>query len=388
MSEPEDAAGEARRAQAADGLPDDDFDETNFVTRRRESGSLPDPDPDPTVPRFGYPDAASASDQPTQTSDAPLPAPGRLLPPSRPVERSQVAEQFVDHQPTGAGAAARPAAQVSPASAPPVEQTALHAAPPPVPPTEQPAPATSSTPPPLPRSVPTGSQVSHDQPPPAAAEPLPPATGALAPAAVPEIDLSPASTGGLGELPQEPIVSLPPITPEVAGYPLSPRTGEPARRPLIVAASVSFGLSALVAMGTYWWYWWQAINITNFGSSAKLIELFDPRPGSGSSVVLVCVMAVIGIIMTAGPGVAGYNTWHGASWAKGAGVVACVTSLLAFFVIGWSWLALLFAAIGTVLIWLPQARPYFAAWHELNGGARPVITPPTKVAYGPAPRYR
>ncbi len=200
-------------------------------------------------------------------------------------------------------------------------------------------------------------------------------------------DLGPASTGGLGELPVEPIVSLPPITEEVAGHRLSQRTGEPVRTPLIVAATASFALAALFAMASYWLYWWQAINITNFSTSARLIELFDPRPGSGSSVVLVCVMAAIGVIMTAGPGVAGYNTWHGASWSRGAGIAACLTSLLAFFMTPWSWLALVFAAVGTGLIWLPQARGYFTAWREINSPTPPDIVPSTNVAYGPAPRF-
>lgn len=198
----------------------------------------------------------------------------------------------------------------------------------------------------------------------------------------------PVSVGGLGTQLDTPITTLPPIEQEVVGYPLSPRTGEPTRNALITLATASFCASALVAMGTYWWYWWVAINIEGFASSSKLIELFNPRPGSGSSIVLVCVMAVIGVIMTAGPAVAGYNVWNGTPWARIAGLVACGTSLLAFFVLPWSWLALGFAAIGTALVWLPQARPYFNAWQEFAHPAREPIVPASGVAYGPAPRFR
>ena len=157
---------------------------------------------------------------------------------------------------------------------------------------------------------------------------------------------------------------------------------------MIVGAVAAFTYSAVVAVVTYWWYWWVAIHIENFATSSKLIELFDPRPGSGSSVVLVCVMAIIGVIMTAGPAVAGYNAWHGALWSRFAGFAACATSLLAFFMIPWSWLALIFAAIGTGLIWLPQAKRYFDAYDHFANPPRPAIVPKTKVAYGPAPRFR
>jgi len=198
----------------------------------------------------------------------------------------------------------------------------------------------------------------------------------------------PASIGGLGDPLAQPIHTLPPLEEEIGGYPISPRTGEPVRSPLIIAATAAFTLAGLAAMATYWWYWWVAINIDNFGTSAKLIELFDPRPGSGSSVVLVCLMAVIGAIMTAGPGIAAYNLWHGASWSRAAGIAACLTGLLAFFVLPWTWLAFGLAAVGTGLLWLPPARPYFEAWWQFTNPPRPEIAPPTQVAYGPAPRFR
>lgn len=213
-------------------------------------------------------------------------------------------------------------------------------------------------------------------------------SGLPEPAGPTEASPDPASIGGLGNQPGNPIVTLPPIENAVAGYPLSPHTGEPVHGALISAATSCFGASALVAFGTYWWYWWMAINIENFAASSRLIELFNPRPGSGSSIVLVCVMAVIGVVMTAGPGVAAYNLWQGASWSRVAGLVACGTSLLAFFVLPWSWLALLFAAIATGLIGLPAARPYFEAWQQFTYPPRPAIVPPVKVAYGPAPRFR
>lgn len=193
---------------------------------------------------------------------------------------------------------------------------------------------------------------------------------------------------GLGKAPEIPIASLPPLASEVAGYPLSERTGEPKRPGVVIAAVAAFCASLIVAVVTYWWYWWVAINIDNFATSSKLIELFDPRPGSGTSIVLVCVMAIISVIMVAGPATAGYNAWYGASWSRGAGIVACVTSLLAFFVLPASWLALGFAAIGTALVWTGQARKFSDAYQVFADPPRPPIVPSTAVAYGPAPRFR
>lgn len=335
-----------------------EWDETLFATNRRPDVAEPPTPPDIPRPEPEAEDAAAtdpgeqAADQPAQEAPQPSAAPplGRLMPPTRAVERSQVAEQYVTHAP--APAAARP-------PAPPAPTTAE----------ASPAPGPAAAP-----SDEGGRNL--------------PAERVQQTAQVAPAETDPDSIGGLGDLPSTPIVSLPPIEEAVAGYPLSKRTGEPERSPLVTVATLAFGASAFVAMATYWYYWWVAIHIENFGTSARLIEWFDPRPGSGSSVVLVCVMALIGVIMTAGPGVAAYNLWHGASWSKVAGIVACVTSLLAITVINWSWLALGFAVIGTALVWLPQLKPYFAAWQQFSNPIQPPIVPATGVAYGPAPRHR
>ena len=215
-------------------------------------------------------------------------------------------------------------------------------------------------------SEPTDSDPANTNPTPAGPA-SDPESAAPARQQAPGTDTAPSE--GLGDAPEEPIVSLPPIAAELAGYPLSKRTGEPRRPPVIVGAVAAFTCSAVVAVVTYWWYWWVAIHIENFATSSKLIELFDPRPGSGSSVVLVCVMAIIGVIMTAGPALAGYNAWHGALWSRFAGFAACATSLRAFFMIPWAWLAVL--ALFTVGVSL--ALPLFLALRERARTARAIF---------------
>lgn len=441
MNQPSSSAAEPHDGPPSPTNPppadDRSLDETSFATRRRLPEDLPEPPVPEGVPRFSYPDpaepSASADSQPggvassaspdpwpgstaspsastdsqpgsTAPSASPDPQPGstapsvspppvptgpaaaraeppplaapaaplpRLQPPTRAVERSAVAEQFVTHTPA-------PAPMRRPEPQPPVGPGAA-ASPSSFPPPNQP----SFPPPSQPPTFPAGPVPATD----AAQRPTSQPTTAEPAGTEPPSEPDLVSVGGLGDPPTAPIVSLPPIEEAVAGYRLSKRTGEPVRSPLVIGATLAFGASALVAMATYWRYWWVAIHIENFGTSAKLIELFDPRPGSASSVVLVCVMAVIGVIMTAGPGVAGYNLWHGASWTRIAGLVACGTSLLAFFVIPWSWLALGFAAIGAGLVWLPAVRPYFQAWDEFSNPKPAAIVPPAKVAYGPAPRF-
>lgn len=376
----------------------------------------------PAQPSEALPDSAEpAAHQPPSPVQ-------RLMPPTQAIQRSRVAEEYVTHtagQPSSATPPASDDGRWLPPDAPrrsapadlgahdprpdPVAATFAEAAaarPPQVPaaPQSEPSPQFLASPqghdsPQFPVGAPTPSEpVGGQSPiPPAAAPPVtdPPlpelAQQSATPAPTNELPpeaFSPESIGGLGDQPDAPIVTLPPVADAIAGYPLSERTGEPVRNPIVLISMLCFALAAAVSTATYWWYWWEAINITNFHDSAALIRWLEPRPGSGSSIVLVCVMAVIGAIMTAGPGVAGYNTWHGASFARTAGLVACGTSLLAIFVLPWSWLALGFSAIGVGLLWLPKARAFLTAMDAFANPPRPEITPYENVAYGPAPRFR
>ena len=367
-------------------------------------------DPAPTEPAGGPAEqdagtAPSSSASPAPSGPEPTPAPvQRLMPPTQAIQRSRVAEEFVTHTPGQRNEAQvvddgrwlapgdqrrREAADLSAAASNPVEATLAEAA---AAQHETTAPQQQPAPQPAPPGrVPTSpqgeTQLASPPTQPSQAGPGDAVVPTGAPALPPDA-YSPQSTGGLGDLPDQPIVTLPPLAEAIAGYPISERTGEPVRNPVILASMLSFGASALAATAAYWWYWWVAINITNFHDSSALIRWLEPRPGSGSSVVLVCVMAIIGAIMTAGPGVAGYNVWHGASFSRIAGLVACGTSLLAVFVSPWAWIALAFAAIGTGLLWLPQSKAFLQAWDAYANPPRPEIKPYENVAYGPAPRYR
>ncbi len=193
---------------------------------------------------------------------------------------------------------------------------------------------------------------------------------------------------GFGDATHPPIATLPALEEITDSLALDVKTGMPKRSTVIAVAAAAFLLSGLAAFVTYWVYWWKAIHISSFATSSGLIRLLDPRPGSWQSVVAVCVMTLIGIVMTAVPCVAAYNAWNGARWSRWAGVVACGTSFLAYFVITATWLALPLAGLGTLLLFTPPARANFDRWNEFLNPPPPDIDPPTDVAYGRAPRFR
>lgn len=392
-----------RTRQPAPGQPDDDR------TRIRRAEPAATAGLGAAVADSRQPGSPTAAPSHTGPEAAPGPVAGpppvaRLMPPAPVIERSRVAEQFVTRTPPAGQSpavnmpAGRPATDIPDTVRSAAEPAAAGREPAGVPRTPGAGTRGSSD------TGPARPAAAPDQPPRPPDDGGPPVTGirpdgrsagggragavTAATQPAPAELFGPASIGGLGDQPAQPIVSLPPIDEQVAGYPISSRTGEPARNWAILAAMLAFSASALVALAAYWRYWWVAIHIDTFGSSAKLIELFAPRPGSGKSVVLVCVLAVIGAIMTAGPAVAGYNAWHGASFSRQAGLVACGTSLLAFFVLPAAWLALLFAAVGAGLLWLPRAGDFLAAWQAYSNPERLAIEPYAQVPYGPAPRFQ
>lgn len=193
---------------------------------------------------------------------------------------------------------------------------------------------------------------------------------------------------GIGEPPSAPIVALPPLTKSPSGLDIDPATGEPFRTGLIKAATALFLVAGATCFVGYWIYWWQAINIVDFTTSANLIHWFDPRPGSVGSVVLVCVMAAIGAAGVTGPWVAAYNTWNGASWSRWAGVaaIACavITGICTQY---WMLAAAALSAIATVPLFLPATRNYFEQWQQYLEPPIPPIVPPTRVEYGRTARF-
>ena len=195
------------------------------------------------------------------------------------------------------------------------------------------------------------------------------------------------SQGGFGRAPEHPLETFPPIEASIGSFPISKRTGEPRRPWFVMAAIGAFAAASVCGFAAYWIYWWNAIHMTTFLTSSRLIGLLEPVPGSGVSILAVVGMAVIGLVFVAGPGIAAHHAWMGTSISRIMALVACATGLLAFFFFDWAWAVLVLSVVGAAVMWLPVTKPYLKAWDLYDNPPRDPISPPSNVAYGPAPRF-
>jgi len=208
------------------------------------------------------------------------------------------------------------------------------------------------------------------------------------PAAPAEQQTPVGDTGGLGVSPATEIVALPPQPVNLSGLDIDPKTGEPRRTALIKAIIATFAAAGAAVFVGYWLHWWWAINIVNFAHSANLINWVNPRPGSGMSIFLVIVLAVIGAAGVAGPWIASYNLHGGARWSRWAGVAAIITSVLATVLLHyWLAVAVVLCVVATGLLWTRPAEEYFRQWDEYLEPPVAPITPPEHVEYGPTARF-
>lgn len=157
----------------------------------------------------------------------------------------------------------------------------------------------------------------------------------------------------------------PPEPLEDAPY-LDENTGEP-RRGILVALCVGLlVVASAYAFVSYWIYWWRAIHMQTFVESANLITWLEPRPGSAASIVAVCVLAVVGCLVTAAPAVVGYNAWRGNRWSRLAGIVAFLVTLLGLVISPKLLVASALTALATGLLCLPTTSRYFDRWQAFN----------------------
>ena len=123
-------------------------------------------------------------------------------------------------------------------------------------------------------------------------------------------DFSSAGIEGLGIAPY-PLATFEPIVIHQDRWPISSRTGMPTRSFAVTIITISLIIASTFSVVGYWLYWWRAIHMTTFPTSANLIAWLNPLPGSVLSVVSVCLMAICAIIMTAFPMAAAHHNWWG-----------------------------------------------------------------------------
>jgi hypothetical protein len=202
------------------------------------------------------------------------------------------------------------------------------------------------------------------------------------------VDATQLEAAGLGVPPAQPIVALPPTAANAKAVTLSPATGEPKRIVLIGAVSVLCGLSSAAAAGALGWAWWQAIHMDTFPTAVRIIELFDPRPGSWQSIVAVVLMAALGAAMVAAPWITAFVAWNGERWSRIAGLIAVGISLGAWLMNVYAWAAVPTVVVAAGLLWSPQVGDYFRQWLVFRAPKGPVAPDVARVAYGREDRYK
>ena len=180
---------------------------------------------------------------------------------------------------------------------------------------------------------------------------------------------------------------LPPAPVGVAGYPVSPRTGEPARP---VPLGISVGLliaGALVSSAGLVKVLWDAASVTRYHTAARVLEWTKPNPVSFLTIVMVITIGAIGAAVATAAGTIAYNAWHGRSWTRIGGLVALVLSALTILLNPLAMVAMIPIAVGAGLLWLPQVGRYFAVWRAIR--TNPLIRRgwAENVVYGTLPRY-
>lgn len=195
-----------------------------------------------------------------------------------------------------------------------------------------------------------------------------------------------SEAAGLYSPAHDEIATLPPLAPALSGVPISPRTGEPLRAPLIVAATalayLSATLSGAATLVTLY------LAATRWQAAAAVLEWTQPRPGSLASILWALGLGFAGALIAGAAGVAGYNAWHGGPWAKWAGLVAVGLGGLSIVVNAYAQIAAAVMVPAAALLWLPQARRYFRAWEAFRREPERAPLRPDSVFYGRLPRYR
>lgn len=185
------------------------------------------------------------------------------------------------------------------------------------------------------------------------------------------------------------IATLPPIPKPEQLIPISEATGQPRRHPLVVAAVIVGYLSAAATAAMYGWSWWRAVHQDTFLASARLLAWVNPPPGKWLALTLVSALAAYAALMAAAPAIIGFNTWNGHRWTRiGSLVALAITIGGAVMFTDLGWIAVGFAVILTVLVWVPPVATYFTHWERFRAGPPKRPRPTGDVFYGPLPRYR
>ncbi len=173
----------------------------------------------------------------------------------------------------------------------------------------------------------------------------------------------------------------------VAGYPVSARTGEPARPvPLGIAVGLLIAGGVVSSAGLVK-VLWDCASVTRYHTAARVLEWTKPDPVSFLTIVMVITIGAIGAAVATAAGAIAYNAWNGRGWTRIGGLVALAVSALTILLNPLAMVAMIPVAIGAGLLWLPQVGRYFAVWRAIR--TTPLIRRgwAENVVYGTLPRY-
>lgn len=180
---------------------------------------------------------------------------------------------------------------------------------------------------------------------------------------------------------------LPPTPPGVSSYPVSPRTGEPAR-PVFLGVAVGLLLAgAAVAAAGLVKVLWDAATVTRYHTAARVLEWTKPNPVSFLTIVMVLTIGAIGAAVVTAAAAIAYNAWNGRTWTRIGGIVAFAVSLLTILLNPLAMVAMAPIAVGAGMLWLPQVGSYFAVWRLIRVSPQIRHGWAENVTYGPLPRY-
>ncbi|HEY3337021.1 MAG TPA: hypothetical protein VGK18_00845 [Propionicimonas sp.] len=196
----------------------------------------------------------------------------------------------------------------------------------------------------------------------------------------------PPPEAALEPAPEAPIATVVAPPPLVIGVPINPRTGEPRRPFVIVAAGVLCWLAVAITAASVLWVYWDAVS--RFAEASWLMGQFVTEKGSLERVLLAVAVTVVAIIIGTANAIVGWYALTGYRWTRIAGLISAVLTVGALVLNQLGWYAIPAAVIGAALLWLPQAKNFFIAW-TARRHPQQVFAPPTvDVSYGPLPRYR
>lgn len=181
---------------------------------------------------------------------------------------------------------------------------------------------------------------------------------------------------------------LAPPKPAVGTYPVSRRTGEPARPVLVGIAAALLVTGAVVSSIGLVKVLWDAASVTRYHAAARVLEWTKPEPVSFLTIVMVLTIGAIGALVATAACTIAYNAWNGRQWTRIGGLVVVLISGLTYLLNPLATFAIIPIALAAGLLWLPHVTPYFRAWSSIR--TAPVLRRgwANNVRYGIQPRYR